>query len=139
MILNVKDIKRICRNPNFDIHFHNYEIKSEFMNVLYLRHQMYGSNKCELSFIFREVSKPSIGANIWNGPRNHKIQGLRQLSKPQPNHNSTWHNQSWVWHENDFTPPPTTTTQTQCWQYFNCYSSDFDKIRRVFFHGPLKQ
>ena len=33
----------------------------------------------------------------------------KKLSKPRPNHNSTKHNLSWVWHENDFTPPPPTT------------------------------
>ena len=31
-----------------------------------------------------------------------------ELSLPQLNLNSTLHDKSWVWHENDFTPPTTT-------------------------------
>ena len=35
---------------------------------------------------------------------------------------------SWVLHENDFNPPPTTTTtETQCQQYLSCYWPNFNQ------------
>ena len=46
----------------------------------------------------------SYGCNV---AKLNKLGGSVKLPKPQPNHNSTLHNLSWVWHENDFTPPTT--------------------------------
>ena len=50
-----------------------------------------------------------------------------------PNSTST-QLKSWVWHENDFNPPPPThhpPTQTQCQQYLSCYWPDFNQSLKL--------